>query len=438
MVRDSGTAGVPRASARRIALLIFAGLLLFGPGPAATAGAAPDLSRPSVPVVHEVNASPDSVTASWSREDLLRARPVEIPLPPGKSFDPIPFSRAPGPETTGAGASIPASAVAEASISAASGAFFPGNVTAYPQRVHGRIFFLSGASAYSCSGTLVNSRNRNVLFTAGHCVFDRATGKFVSKLVFIPGYENGSAPLGTYAATSLLTTTGWIDRGSFSYDIAAVALEDTPEDSLGSRKIAFDLDPGGRSWTIYGYPEEPDPPYDGQSLVACDSKTTTRDAGVPPAIGAGPCDMEQGASGGGWITDGKYLNSVVSYGYCDTEPDLCGQIFGPYFSNAAKALYTDPSIGGSVTPGVKFKSKPPKKVKKKKVKFRLGGSGSTPLGFRCKLDHKSWVNCSNKVTLSKLSLGKHAFRGRSIDQTDRQSSKKVTWKFRVKKKGKAK
>ncbi len=397
-------------------LLLFSALLLFSSLFLSTqaSGSVTAEARPSAPVVHEVRQSPAAVDSSWDREDLLGARPADLPGTPEQSFDLPDFP--------------------DAAVSGTSGDFLPGNVTAYPQRVHGRIFFLSGGSAFSCSGTLVNSRNGNVVFTAGHCVFDRDSGTFVGKLIFIPGYEDGNAPLGTYAATSLVTTTGWIDNGKFSYDIGAVALEDRPEDSLGSRKIAFDFDPGGRSWTIYGYPQEPDPPYNGEQLIGCDAETRTRDVGVPPTIGAGPCTMEQGASGGGWITEGRYLNSVTSYGYCDTDPDRCGLIFGPYFSNAAKALYTDGSIGGSITPGVKFKAKPPKKVRKKKVKFRLGGSGSTPVSFRCRLDKKNFVDCSNRVTISHLSLGKHAFRARSIDQTGRQSSKTVTWKFRAKKK----
>lgn len=398
------------ATAGRAFLLLFGGFLLLSlaSGPVA-AGA-----RQSTPVAHQVKASPAAVNASWDQEDLLESRPAEVAARPERSFDLPKFP--------------------EASVSGTAGDFLPGDPTAYPQRVHGKVFFLSGGSAFSCSGTLVNSRQKNVIYTAGHCVFDRETGKFVSKLIFVPGYQNGNTPLGTYAATSLVTTTGWIDNGAFSYDIAAVALEDRPEDDLGSRKIAFDLDPGGRSWTIYGYPQEPDPPYTGEQLVGCDAETATRDAGTPPTIGASPCSMEQGASGGGWITDGEYLNSVVSYGYCETEPDRCGLIFGPYFSNAAKALYKDPSIGGSADPGVRLKAKPPRKVRKKKVKFRLAGSGSTPVEFRCKFDRQSYVDCSKKVSVSRLSLGKHVFRARSIDQTDSRSSKTATWKFRVKKK----
>ena len=410
MVREfAGIAGGPPGRSRRL-LLIAVLLLLSTPA----WGSATAAARPSTPVSHQVRQSPAAIVSAWDRDDLLGARPAEVEVDPVR-----------GPDLA---------ELTDASVSGASGDFLPGNVAAYPQRVHGKIFYLSGGASFSCSGTLVNSRLRNVVFTAGHCVFDRQQDSFVSKLIFVPGYEDGSTPLGTYAARSLVTTTGWIEDGKFSYDIGAVALEDSPENSLGSRRIAFDLDPGERSWTIFGYPQQPDPPYDGGRLVGCDAVTRTRDVGVPPTIGAGPCSMEQGASGGGWVTDDGYLNSVTSYGYCDSEPDLCGLIFGPYFSNAAKALYTDSSIGGSKAPGVRFKAKPPKRVRKKKVRFGLGGSGSTPVSFRCKLDRKSYVNCSNSVKVSHLSPGRHAFRAYSTDQTGHRSSKTVVWKFRSKKK----
>ena len=411
MAREiQGRSGAANALGVRVCLaLVFVPILLFTALDSRAAGASP-----SEPVAQPVKAQPGTITSSWDRSDLVAARPAQGPAVPDPGFD---------------RALLP-----DASLSGATGDFLPGNVNAWPQRVHGKIFFLSGEDAFSCSGTLISSRRKNVVFTAGHCVYDRQTGEFVSSLVFIPAYRDGEAPLGIFAATSLLTTAGWINDGSFSYDIGAVALAGEPENELGSRRIAFDLDPAERSWTIYGYPDNPDPPYGGGQLVACDAKTATRDTGVPATIGAKPCLMEQGSSGGGWITDGKYLNSVVSYGYCDTEPELCGLIFGPFFSSAAKALYTDPSIGGSITPGVKFKAKPPKKVRKRKVKFRLAGSGSTPVGFRCRLDQRLFVDCSNKVTISRLSPGRHAFRARSKDQTERQSSRTLTWKFRVKRK----
>jgi hypothetical protein len=62
----------------------------------------------------------------------------------------------------------------------------------------------------------------------------------------------------------------------------------------------------------------------------------------PETIGIG-CDMTGGSSGGPWIVDwgtNNYLNSNVSYGYIGV-PD---QFYGPYFGDAAQALYDAASV----------------------------------------------------------------------------------------------
>ncbi|MDQ3760047.1 MAG: hypothetical protein M3331_08915, partial [Actinomycetota bacterium] len=59
----------------------------------------------------------------------------------------------------------------------------------------------------------------------------------------------------------------------------------------------------------------------------------------PP--GSGPdtleinCDMTGGSSGGGWVIDGRFVNSVVSYGYALDYTHL----YGPYFGTEVKKLY---------------------------------------------------------------------------------------------------
>lgn len=360
---------------------------------------------------HTIKASPEKVVDGWTTEDLLAAEPAEMPEPPAAAFD------------------IPEIG---ATTSAQTGDFYPSDPTAYPERLQGKIFFSIGTSLYQCSGTLVNSRKGNVVYTAGHCVWDIKSKAWVTNLVFIPGYEDGSSPFATYPATSLSSPKGYINSGDFSYDIGMVTLAGTPEADLGgSRQIAFDMDVANRSYTIYGYPALPDPPYDGQKLVGCKSQVTTRDNGNPRTIGVEPCNMKQGASGGGWITGGNFLNSITSYTYCESDPDLCGILFGPYFSKAAKALYTSSASGGSVNPTLKLKSAPPKKVRKRKVVFRFGGTGSTPISFLCKFDNRKYVSCGAQTPISRLTAGKHTLRVRSVDQTDRKSKKTITRSFRV-------
>lgn len=404
------------------AIVLFAALLAITSSSSnATAAVISDRAAPP-PAISKVGissvkkspvvASPASSEAFWTKARMLSAQPADNPRPEN------PF------ETPTFGS--------DAGTSAATGDFLPGNVTAYPNRIQGRIFFLVGGNTYSCSGTVVDSANRNVVYTAGHCVFDLATGSWVENIAFVPGYENGNTPFDIFFGNQWISTRQWVEGGSNSYDIGVVMLSRPIQSELGSRQIAFDLNPKNREFTIFGYPSKPDPPYDGEVLRGCHSAFDGFDSSngtTPFPMAANPCLMQQGSSGGGWITLGNYLNSVVSYGYCDSAPNLCGIIFGPYFSNSAKALYVQ--AGGSPAPTVKLKKAPPKVVHKRKVAFTFAGSAATLLGFRCQLDRQRTVDCSSKISITRLSPGRHTLKVRAIDQTGKLSKKQIVRKFRV-------
>jgi hypothetical protein len=362
-------------------------------------------------------ASPAEVMLSWTDEAMREAVPVDPPSPPATAFD----LAAPG---EGAGAS-------------ADGVFIPGDVTAWPQRVHGKIFFRFGEQEYVCSGTVVNSRGRNVVMTAGHCVFQRGGAGYASEMIFVPGYDGSAladdqAPLGTWAAEAVFTTAAYVDQGRLSHDVAAVVLSRQIENPIGARRIAFDLDPAGREYTIFGYPVRPDPPFNGNKLFGCRSVGLGRDTiqPAPEPVAAGPCLMQNGASGGGWVSGG-YLNSVSSYTYCDGVPSMCGLIYGPYFSSQAKAVYTYPAVGGSTTPTVRVVSGPRPRIRTRFARFTVAGSGSTPIGFRCQLDRRSYVRCGTRVIARRLSPGRHVLRVRSVDQTGSYSRNTARRIFRV-------
>ena len=393
---NPGQSGIGRTfSAALIGFIsLFAGLLL-----APAASAAPTVTS------HAVTADPDAVAESWSRQDLQSAKPAPMPIPPEAAFD------------------IPSF---DAAVSAKNGPFTPADPTAYPERVQGKVFFDLGLNRYQCSGTLVNSVNGNVVYTAGHCVWDTTTGDWVRNFVFIPGYADNTSPFATYAATTLSTTSGYSQKKDLSYDIGMAVVAGDPEADLGgSRQIAFNLRPFSRKYTIYGYPAQPAPPYNGERLAGCRSTVALRDAGSPRPMGVAPCDMRQGASGGGWITDGNYLNSLTSYTYCDEDPDLCNVIWGPYFSKAAKALYTSDVAGGSVTPTLKVRFSPPRVVRKRRVLFKFAGTGSTPLRFECRLDHQAARNCAERTVISRLAAGRHVLRVRATDQTGHRSARTI-------------
>jgi RTX calcium-binding nonapeptide repeat (4 copies) len=225
--------------------------------------------------------------------------------------------------------------------------------TAFPQRVHGKVFFtIEGGSEpgdYVCSATVVTSNSHALAWTAGHCVNDAEFGGgFATNWAFVPGYRNGERPFGTWPAKQLFTTHGWRQNVNVRVDLGAALLARDPsgrgiEDIVGARGIAFD-EPREQDYTAFGYPALPTllhPEFDGERLYSCASPLTGADN--PPGGGPAPleieCDMTGGSSGGGWVIAGGRVASVTSYGYAG---DLF-HLYGPYQSTAASELYTEAS-----------------------------------------------------------------------------------------------
>ncbi len=217
------------------------------------------------------------------------------------------------------------------------------DTTTYPYSTQGKIFMRAYSPRHgwyksSCSATVVNTENKQVIFTAGHCVYDDS--RWSRRVAFVPGYRNGSRPFGTFAAKNLRVLSDWQASRNFNYDVAAVKLYPNADGQkvanvVGSRGIAWNQS-YPESFYAYGYPA--DSPFDGSKLYVCSSWFGGIDANSQP--GPDPmrigCDMTGGSSGGGWMV-GSNLNSVNSYGY-RTEPD---HMYGPYFGSAVGNLYNE-------------------------------------------------------------------------------------------------
>ena len=74
---------------------------------------------------------------------------------------------------------------------------------------------------YVGSGWLVAG---NILYTAGHCVYNKSSGGWKSSIIVIPGKCGMSEPYGRYEAIELMATKGWIDNASPRYDMGAIKL----------------------------------------------------------------------------------------------------------------------------------------------------------------------------------------------------------------------
>ncbi|MBG0815224.1 serine protease [Planomonospora sp. ID82291] len=71
----------------------------------------------------------------------------------------------------------------------------------------GKVFFVDSDGGLKwCSATSIEAKYRNLVATAGHCVYDDAKNSSVmDKWIFVPGYYQGKAPWGVYVGKTAYT-----------------------------------------------------------------------------------------------------------------------------------------------------------------------------------------------------------------------------------------
>ena len=264
-----------------------------------------------------VAQSPEDIAAYWTDERMRNAKPVD---------------RKPKENAKGGGGRKPAPAGSATEV--------PAPYTTFPTATNGKVFFTENGLNYVCSGTALAGLTGRVVWTAGHCVHE-GPGDYATNWAFVPAYRDGVRPYGTWAATSLHTTSAWASSGDFSYDLGAarVARANTTATLTatigGGRTPAFNYDPNQR-YNAYGYPAAS--PFNGQRLWKCDSSLYMTDTNRSPQTMGIQCNMTGGSSGGGWVVpaDENKVYSVNSYGY----GSLRNVMFGPFQGDAAQELFT--------------------------------------------------------------------------------------------------
>jgi len=201
----------------------------------------------------------------------------------------------------------------------------------------GKVFFTLGGQDYVCSGNAVVSANESTVSTAGHCL-NEGPGSFATRWVFVPAYENGSAPYGSFAATELVTTSQWSNGGDITYDTGFAVVSNSNgsslTDTVGASGVAFNQ-PRGEYYTAYGYPAAT--PFNGETLQSCAGTATDDPFGQTQSQGIS-CDMTGGSSGGPWFLgtgSSAYQNSVNSFGYNTVRNTM----FGPYWGSVIQQAY---------------------------------------------------------------------------------------------------
>jgi V8-like Glu-specific endopeptidase len=199
-------------------------------------------------------------------------------------------------------------------------------------RTNGKIIAVEPlAGAYSCSGTALNTPSRSIVLTAGHCVVEG--GREARRTVFVPAYDHGERPFGTFSVKSVYVMPQWRRDENPAFDVAALRVEPNRfgalADVVGARGYATSKSRLA-AFQIFGYPAAR---AGGEELRSCRAhglgidRLTNRFFG-PPTVPAS-CDMAAGASGGAWIFDGEYVSGVTSYGYQGRPTQLFSPYFGP-------------------------------------------------------------------------------------------------------------
>ncbi|MFG2357546.1 trypsin-like serine peptidase [Streptomyces sp. NPDC048521] len=78
----------------------------------------------------------------------------------------------------------------------------------------GRLFFtFSDGYDGSCTATVVTSANRSTVITAAHCLrgvgSPSADATWNHNFYFVPGYRNGTKPLGGFSIRTMATSSRW-------------------------------------------------------------------------------------------------------------------------------------------------------------------------------------------------------------------------------------
>ncbi|GAA4099023.1 trypsin-like serine peptidase [Nocardioides kongjuensis] len=253
-------------------------------------------------------------TAYWTRRRMRAALPLDL--------DP-------------SGAVITSSADAAAPAQPA--------VTPPGLRSTGKLFFRDPRTSqgYVCSASSVNTPERNLVVTAGHCVYSTRDGcvllctarHYFSDFVFVPSYDHGTAPYGQWTGVRAITQQAWIADEDDGHDQAFLAVAPVGGvnlvDVVGGNGLAWNYPAREDGVRVVGWPAQA--PYDGQSRQECSGATTVSQV-TDPTDAQISCPLTGGASGGPWFlrmasADTGFVFAVTSRRPADGTPLLFAMPF---------------------------------------------------------------------------------------------------------------
>lgn len=283
----------------------------------------------------------EEVVAYWDEDRMAAAEPIPLDIPPNQDML---MTEDEAAATVQSAPAVSADSVPPTSSSAASTQPQPSvpssgsNTQLVPQRPDqemfpyqavGKLFMTFGGDNYVGSAWTIAESG---VFTAGHCVHN---GEWAERLLFVPRYQDGSAPLGQWTFTEVASVRGWAVDRDFAYDVACFKTDRPIRPQTGSLGWMAHYPPNSGPYTGIGYPASPtsEHSFNGKHMWCSTGKYV---GGSNPIQASN--DMTQGCSGGPWATwrNGQvYANGLNSFRY-KNDPQT---MYSPYFGEAFINLY---------------------------------------------------------------------------------------------------
>jgi hypothetical protein len=127
---------------------------------------------------------------------------------------------------------------------------YPTTTTAnyYPYRASGKLFFKIGTSSFLCSASLIKP---GLVVTAAHCVANYGKRQFYSGWIYVPAYNNGSAPYGTWSAAQARVLTNYFAGTDSCAQFGVICPDDVAVIALNAQSGRYAGTTTG--WFGYGY-----------------------------------------------------------------------------------------------------------------------------------------------------------------------------------------
>jgi V8-like Glu-specific endopeptidase len=236
----------------------------------------------------------------WTPKRMREAEPLPSPeLPSGPdSTKKQSLPQEPRPEKAGTAlqpVSPPASATASTS-------------TSMPPITSGRLLFTTGNGGQaSCSASVINSEHRNLIETAGHCLYYAKYGGWARNFMFVPAYYSGAAPYGRWYYSGAVTFASWVTSEDYNHDFAFLTMRPVAgrqlADAVGANALTYGRSTAMSDVLIVGWSAEGS--YDGHEAQLCYGSTVryrNRQSDNNAEMSNCP-NIVGGASGGPWLID---------------------------------------------------------------------------------------------------------------------------------------